>query len=167
MSGPLVLLIPVLIQIIKKLVVEFLKKYSIKKLGKYVFYKALRESLFKSIQKLPRNQYTERLSRWIEKATDEELENLLSLEKFVWDALTDIIKGKTNKLEVQRTTPETLLKGNRLVDKTRDGGGLLGKEEPLPRENGEPYEPSISTKIDRWGKEGGYGYSNYGHIFRF
>lgn len=165
MPGPLVLLIPILIQIIQKLVVQFLKKYAIKKIGKRMFCHLLRDFLLKSIKKLPRNQYTERFCRWLEKAKDDEIENLISPEKAVWDAVTDIMRGKTTKLDVRRTTSDTLLKDNRLND-TSDTG-LLGKEDGFIRENIEPYDPPISTKIDRWGKEGGYGQSNIGNIFRF
>lgn len=166
MPGPLALLIPVLIKIIQKLVIDFLKKYAINKLGKRMFCHLLRDFLYNAIKKLPRNQYTERFCRWIENAKDDEIENLISPDKVVWDAVSDIMKGKTTKLDVRRTTSDTLLKDNRLSDDTF-GTGLLGKEDGFNRENIEPYDPPISTKIDRWGKEGGYGFSNIGNIFRF
>lgn len=151
------------------LVKKFLVKYCIKKLGKKTLVSMLRKFLIWAVKKyLPRCPEANRILRWLQDASDEQIGLLLEPEEAIFQGLTNLVKGKTNKLEINKGN------NNAVYKDSYEGHGLnfdhlLGKDlkETQPRLLEEPYSPPPATQINRWGSDRGYNNNFNGNIFRY
>lgn len=166
MPVPLLLTVPLLMNLMRWLVQKFLVKFCIKKIGKNTAVKLLRKFLVYNINKLPKSRLTERILKWLKEAPDEEIGLLLDPEKSIWQALVRFLQGKTNRVEINEPTPQSMLREDNFETKEIDWESILGSEIKRPN-YGESYTPAPSTQMNRYGADRGYGNSGIGHLFKY
>lgn len=166
MPAPLLILaVPLLINLLRWLVQKFIIKFCIKRLCKRTAAQLLRKFLIDNVNKLPKSRLTERLLKWLKEATDEEIGLLLEPESAIFKALERFLQGKTNRVEINQPSPQSMLRGSDAEIKEIDWNSMLGGE--IKRPVSEPYAPPPSTQTYRYGIDRGYGNTGIGNLFKY